>query len=524
MPSRAHAPLVAGALLIAGLACAAVLHGDYGVGWDEPVQATYGELALEYFRSGLRDTRCNDFLNLRHYGPLVEMVPAAFYDAGDADRFEVRHLFVASVAALALPLLYLIGRRWPGPLAALAAPLALLAMPRWFGHAFVNSKDVPFAVAFTGFVLALGHAFERGLPTWGRTLLCGVATGAVLAVRPGGLPLVGAFLFLAPALAALAGRRPDPGTAGRWLAGLLARYAAVLLLGWALMVAPWPWAHGDPLRHPIEALRFALAFPDVVYVRFEGVQTPSDALPRTYFPRMLALMTPPSLLALFAVGLVAGARRIARERARACFWPLLALAWLALPLALFFAGRPPVYDGLRHVLFLLPALALWVAVGVATAFRAPGPLRWLLGPAALGLLVWPARDLVRLHPYQQTYYNRFAGGLEGAAERYDTDYWALSYREALAWIGERARERRGERPLSVLVVGNEYLRACVEPYAPEGAELSFTNQASGRPRLPPELDYYVATTRYDAHENFPGAPVVHTIGRDGAVFTVIKGR
>jgi len=25
-------------------------------------------------------------------------------------------------------------------------------------------------------------------------------------------------------------------------------------------------------------------------------------------------------------------------------------------------------------------------------------------------------------------------------------------------------------------------------------------------------------------ENFPDAPIVHTIGRDGATFTVIKGR
>jgi hypothetical protein len=32
---------------------------SYGSNWDEAVQAYHGELAVEYFRSGLTDTRVN---------------------------------------------------------------------------------------------------------------------------------------------------------------------------------------------------------------------------------------------------------------------------------------------------------------------------------------------------------------------------------------------------------------------------------------------------------------------------------
>jgi hypothetical protein len=46
-------------------------------------------------------------------------------------------------------------------------------------------------------------------------------------------------------------------------------------------------------------------------------------------------------------------------------------------------------------------------------------------------------------------------------------------------------------------------------------------QAKGA--LPRGYDYYLATTRYFGDKNFPKAPIVHRIGREGATFAVIKG-
>ena len=45
---------------------------------------------------------------------------------------------------------------------------------------------------------------------------------------------------------------------------------------------------------------------------------------------------------------------------------IFTLMWFFLPLLLFVVRRPTVYDGLRHFLFILPALALLAALG-ATA-------------------------------------------------------------------------------------------------------------------------------------------------------------
>ena len=41
-------------------------------------------------------------------------------------------------------------------------------------------------------------------------------------------------------------------------------------------------------------------------------------------------------------------------------------------------------------------------------------------------------------------------------------------------------------------------------------------------RLAKRFDYFVATYRFGMNEAFPAAPVVHEIGRDGAIFTTIK--
>ena len=39
--------------------------------------------------------------------------------------------------------------------------------------------------------------------------------------------------------------------------------------------------------------------------------------------------------------------------------------------------------------------------------------------------------LVRLHPYEYMFYNPLVGGLEGAARRYEMDYWVNMMPEAV---------------------------------------------------------------------------------------------
>ena len=132
-----------------------------------------------------------------------------------------------------------------------------------------------------------------------------------------------------------------------------------------------------------------------------------------------------------------------------------------------------------------------------------------------------AASLIRLHPYQSSYFNALVGGLGGAAGRYETDYWISSYREAMLWINDRAVEKKG-RPLRVLISANQWSITSALAYAAPSVKLQRLQFQRKKGSLPPGIDYYLSTTRYSGDQYFPEAPIVHRIERAGATFAVIR--
>lgn len=517
-----------------GLAVVLATFRDYGITWDEPVQSHYGEGVLRYFASGLQDRSIDDFLHMRFYGPLFELSAAVVYAGAPDAKYEIRHLLIALTGLLAVWGVIRIAALLPGRYAPVLAPLSLVALPRFYGHAFNNSKDVPFACAFVWAIYATcrfaGAAREERAGGWLRGALgCGLALGLALAVRPGGLPLLLLLFFSVTALGWLAGDEPRK-PAGPALAG---RIGITWGIAWIAMVALWPFAHANPIGHPIQAVLAALSFPDTFPVLFEGEITRSDALPHYYLAKYLAITTPPSLL-LAGLGLVAGVRDGLRSpRSPASLAVAAVVLWLLAPLALASVSRPNVYDGMRHLLFALPALALlaghggsWVLEGVeVVAARSRLPASRLRHATLAGLALVISSSFVwhvRLHPYQSTYFNGFVGGMSGANGRYETDYWLASYREAMQWVNARAQAE--DRDVTVLVAADPYSNDCAATYVgPRVTMVRTVGQGLGG-ELPEPFDYYVGTTRYGLAKNFPDSPVAHRVGREGATFTVIRSR
>ena len=492
------------------------LHRDYGVTWDEPVQARYGETVLAYFGAGLGGPVSLTAPDTRHYAPAFELLAALAYSGRPDSRYEIRHLLLGATALLGALAVLRIGGLLGGFPAALFASLVFVLLPGFFGHAFNNSKDVPFAAAFAWAVYALIR-FAEEPERWSRAVGCGLGLGAALAVRAGGLPMLLGLFGLAAGLATLSGVA--------WRA-LALRGAAAWVLAWAVMIIPWPWAHQDPLRNPLEAVATSLSFPARFPVLFEGRVAMSDALPRRYLVEYVAITTPPMALALAAIGIAAAAVR-QRRAPLAVESRRLAVVevWLLAPLLLSLLVRPNVYDGMRHALFLLPALAALAGLGAASLLER-APSGWPRRSAAALLLAacaLPLSPLLKLHPYQMTYFNAAVGGLAGAGGRYETDYWLSSYKEAIEWVNQRAAERGG-RPLHILVAIDERAWDCAGHYLAPGVEMQAAPRAQLGAEIPAPFDYYLATTRYGADQGFSGSPVAHRIGRDGATFTVIRAR
>jgi hypothetical protein len=509
-----------------GLAAATLIvalstYRDYGVTWDEGVQSLYGERVVDYFRSGFRDKRANQIGDLHFYGPLFEAAVALAYEGRRDERFEIRHLGIALVGWLAFPALMWASWRtqkyWVAPLAG----LALWMTPRFWGHLFNNSKDIPFAAGFALLMAALTWVLVTRGKRWAPILTAGVAMGLTLAVRPGGIPLVGVYwAFALAGCLALAG--PEAWRDRKTWLDLGLRGVSAFALAWGIMVVAWPWAYEAPFANPMRAVIRSGEIFQAYPVLFAGEVTPSDQLPVTYLATYLLIATPLPILALAGIGL-AGSVREQRRRGLVPVSAVLGLfqLWFLLPLLLYVIVRPNAYDGMRHFLFVLPALAFFAAHGVNTA-AALLPRRRSIATALLSLtLILPAASLVRLHPYQSSYFNALVGGLGGAAGRYETDYWVSSYREAMLWLNERAEEKG--RPLRVVVSATQLSITAATAYAAPSVKLQRLQVQRKRGPLPQGIDYFVSTTRYTGSENFPEAPIVHRIGRDGATFTLIKG-
>jgi hypothetical protein len=169
---------------------------------------------------------------------------------------------------------------------------------------------------------------------------------------------------------------------------------------------------------------------------FDGVALLVPDMPRTYVPTLFALKEPEIVL-LLGVGGMVGALIAALRRglppARRATLLLITVA-AALPVAVTVIGRPAMYNGIRHFVFIMPPVAVLGGLAGAWLFerlaRYGRPALAAGAVAATAALVSPIVEMVRLHPYQYTHFNHLAGGIQAADEHFMLDYWGLAFKQA----------------------------------------------------------------------------------------------
>jgi hypothetical protein len=436
-PSERVADGLALALISAVAIIAAFTFRDYGLGWDDYVHAEYGGLLLKLYASGFTDQRALSFVNLYAYGGGFDLVSALAAQVLPFDLFETRRLVGAIIGVIGLILTWRLGRRVGGPLGGLIAVALLSACPLYYGNMFMNAKDSPFAVAMVFLTLSLVRAFEEyPRPSPITCVMVGCAAGLAIGTRVlGGLAVINGLAALTLIFAIDArhmGAHKAAGRVGRFVLCLV----PALVLGYAVMGLVWPWSVLELLNPFRAAAYFSHFFEKPWNEVFDGVVTSVPEMPRRYVPTLFLIKEPEIFLGL-GIGGAAGAlvaafhREVAPSR-RAIF--LLLVFAAVFPIALTVLTRPAMYNGIRHFVFLTPALAVlgglagaWLAGQLWRAWR-PGVA---FGAAALSAgLFLPVREMIRLHPYQYTHFNTVSGGIRAADDRYMLDYWGLSFKEA----------------------------------------------------------------------------------------------
>lgn len=506
---------------------------DYGTAWDEPLFYSYGD-ALGYAYSPKEWFSGNfDLYNSygasaddhKNRGPAYLFLARNFVyglEALGSDRASAWHLVNFLFFQLGIYLLYRFAKRWMGKPAAFFTAVFFSLQPLLWEHAFINPKDPPFLTFFLGsvcFGFEMVDSITSGAKNRTRKmLLAAFFLGIATSIRVLG-PFAGILVFLY-----FLSKREARKDKSAWRSFILYGVASV-----AVMFATWPYLWENPVGNFIEVLHFMSDNPTQLGLLFEGEIYRANNLPLRYFPFMFATTLTEPVVPLFALGMLAGFWKMLKgykqDREGKTVTLALILVWFFTLVAYIFLRRPSMYDGIRHFLFILPPV--FVFIGLAFEFIVEiivKLLKWLKLPAwmtsptwlyaglGLVLLVPGLYGIIKLHPYQYTYYNFYIGGTNRAFRNYETDYWLTCYKDAVEALNEIT-----DAPVRLFIKREAYL---ARPFANENIQIFQLQGALDEIRTG---DYVLSNSRTnDDVTTYPRAPIVVEISRVGAKFCTIR--
>jgi hypothetical protein len=327
------------------------------------------------------------------------------------------------------------------------------------------------------------------------TIFAGVSLGLLTAIRILG-PFAG---ILVSIYFILRSRR-------RALSGIFF-YSSIAFI---IMFIFWPYLWHSPVSGVIAVIKHMANNPQIVPVLFNGQVISSNALPASYLPIMLGLTLTEPVWILFVIGMSSGIYLVFKKiiEWKGIFTISL---WFLLPFLYAIMTTPPQYDGFRHFTFLVPPVFIICGFAFNMIFEI-NPIKWL-NPVIILLLVLPGiAGIVRLHPYEYTYYNTIIGGTKGAFRKYETDYWLTCYKEVFNQLKNTQSDQQ-----KVFVHRNKYLASQYgeQQFLIEQFEPDRDSTSSG--------DLLLLSTRSNKDEEYHrDDPTLLSITRDGAVYCVIK--
>ncbi len=526
---------------------------DYGLTWDESWENYYGDKTLNYFFSFDADHldfeeksvdiynkpdhpdwhwstnvyRDNDLLHAPHLiwplGPVLSSITKyIFYDFlklfGAIDSHHLAPLLAMLILAI---FTYRFVRSFCGRVSAVAATLILATYPRLWAHAHFNSKDVICAMFFGLTIYAFHAGIIRRQPWY--FVLSAVLWGFGLATKANTFFL--AFILIPYFVVAMLHRRrlhlwgkrdPLPGRKTWVMLGLYP------VIGIAVMLLCWPYLWQD--------------FPSRIglYIESLGSRGFSGESGWNTISLNYAFATMPVAV---IIGLGLGLSAMFRLR-KYPHVTTLVLLWLVVPVLRVCLPGAKDFDGIRHWLEFVPALAIVAGLGFGSLYTVIGnrlmalPMRRVavdtIGAALVLLVLTPVIMWnVDTQPNQIAYFNPIKGRLPGAREAgYPEagDYWGNSYRQGFEWLSDNVAE---QHPRLVVGVAEHIAYSSYQVWLDKRIKLTpqdkLTHDAIQAVQRPVYLMYIVRPGWYSPIvKYYDKVPPVHTVSVDGAPILIIK--
>jgi len=407
-------------------------HRDYGLHWDSWSQYQIGKINYQYIFHG--DNLLLTYKD-RYYGPFFELLllfltgSMSIQEMFFAQHFITYCFFIFGLAGFYV-LIFRITRK---PALAIIGIILIFLSPRILADSFYNTKDIPFMSAFILAFLTLHILYSR--LNWTTIIIHSLATAIMIAIR-----LQGVFIYALTFLAfiSLFFKKDEK----KYRRKIIKTFTIYIIISFALLVLFFPALWSNPIREIYLGLRQLSRFPwtgGAVFYR--GSLIDATALPWHYLPNWILITTPIIITSFFMTGAIFLAIRFF-ERPKGFFhehfWFSMSFIWLAVPFLSVLALRSVLYDGWRHLFFIYPAYILVALFGLDNLlslqlkYLSSVLQEFVLYAIVILGLIQPLRFIIRNHPYEYVYFNRFAGAdYQVIKNNFEMDYWGLAYFDAL---------------------------------------------------------------------------------------------
>lgn len=382
---------------------------DYGIPWDERIQQNYGVDVVNLVLG--KSNKPLDKVD-KWYGPVFEVslvfLQNIFKLTDSRQIYLSRHLFTFLSFYIGAIFFFLILRKRFGTKYSILGSLLLILNPRIFAHSFYNSKDTVF---LSFFIIAI-FFFQKYLESKNIKNLVIFAFASAIAVN---IRIIGViipfFFFIFFVLEKL-----NTGS----IKNNLKQYALYLLLTYAFTVLMWPTLWENPIKNLILAFKY---YPQDTKMLFFGKEIVSTNVPWNYALGWLAVTTPITYLFLFFLGIF----HLLKARKN----DVLFFLWFFVPLFVVMVLKSIMYDEWRQLYFIYPALVYICIFGIYNCSRY---YRIVIFPAIILEITLTVFLIIQYHPFQNVYFNIFAGDRKNLHKKFDLDYWGISYKKGLEFI------------------------------------------------------------------------------------------